>query len=220
VSLLGPLLVAAAALPGAGGATPAAPYEVARPHIVQRRIPFGARRRREMAAYSARHYGRRTYRLRNPHVIVEHYTANTSLSATINTFASDAADPELHERPGTCAHFVIDSGGTIYQLVPLRWRCRHTVGLNWTAIGIEHVGTSDAAVMSSPRVLRASLRLTRWLRCTDGIRVRDVIGHAESLSSPYHHERVRSLRTQTHGDMTHGSMQRYRRRLAKLGCGA
>ena len=29
---------------------------------------------------------------------------------------------------------------------------------------------------------------------------RDVIGHAESLSSPYHHERVARLRTQTHGD--------------------
>ncbi|MEA2281756.1 MAG: hypothetical protein QOK21_2363 [Solirubrobacteraceae bacterium] len=219
--LLGALLLAAAAA-GPGGATaPAqtsAPAASLRPPIVERRIAFGARRRREMAAYSARHYGTRSYRLRHPHVIVEHYTANTSLSATINTFASDAPDPELHERPGTCAHFVIDTDGTIYQLVPLRWRCRHTVGLNWTAIGIEHVGTSDAAVMSHPRVLRASLRLTRWLRCMDGIRVRDVIGHAESLSSPYHHERVRWLRTQTHGDMTHPSMQRYRARLAKLGC--
>ena len=208
--LLAPLLLAAAAAP--------VPAEAPRPAIVQRRIPFGAKRRQEMAAYSARHYGRRTFRLRHPHVIVEHYTANTSLSATISTFASDAPDPELHERPGTCAHFVIDSDGTIYQLVPLRWRCRHTVGLNWTAIGIEHVGASDAAVMSRPRVLRASLRLTRWLRCMDGIRVRDVIGHSESLSSPYHHERVARLRTQTHGDMTHASMQRYRAKLAKQGC--
>jgi N-acetylmuramoyl-L-alanine amidase len=219
--LLGALLFAAAAVPGPGAAAPAAasaPAASLRPPIVQRRIRFGARRRREMAAYSARHYGRRTYRLRHPHVIVEHYTANTSLAATIDTFASDAPDPELHERPGTCAHFVIDSDGTIYQLVPLRWRCRHTVGLNWTAIGIEHVGTSDAAVMDNPRVLRASLRLTRWLRCRDAIRVRDVIGHSESLASPYHHERVARLRAQTHADMTHASMQRYRAKLAKLGC--
>jgi N-acetylmuramoyl-L-alanine amidase len=212
--LLAPLLLAAAAAPAPAPSAAGPP----RPAIVQRRIPFGAGRRREMAAYSARHYGRRTFKLRHPHVIVEHYTANTSLSATINTFASDAPDPELHERPGTCAHFVIDADGTIYQLVPLRWRCRHTVGLNWTAIGIEHVGASDAAVMSRPRVLRASLRLTRWLRCTDGIRVRDVIGHSESLSSPYHHERVARLRTQTHGDMTHASMQRYRAKLAAQGC--
>jgi beta-N-acetylhexosaminidase len=29
---------------------------------------------------------------------------------------------------------------------------------------------------------------------------RNVIGHAESISSPYHHELVAALRTQTHGD--------------------
>jgi beta-N-acetylhexosaminidase len=50
--------------------------------------------------------------------------------------------------------------------------------------------------------------------------VRDVIGHAESLSSPYHHERVRRLRRQTHADMSHAAMRRYRRRLARLTCPA
>jgi N-acetylmuramoyl-L-alanine amidase len=190
------------------------------PQVIQRPIPFPAHRVREMAAYSARHYGRRTARLRHPHVIVEHYTANDSFPATWSTFAADVPDPELHELPGTCAHFVIDQRGRIFQLVPLRLRCRHTVGLNWTAIGIEHVGRSDAAVLGRPRVLRASLRLTRWLRCRYGIPVRDVIGHAESLSSPYHHERVARLRTQTHADMSHPAMVRYRRRLTRLGsCG-
>ena len=57
-----------------------------------------------------------------------------------NAFAADAPDPELGQLPGTCAHFVIDRDGTIYQLVPLGIMCRHTVGLNYTAIGIEHVG--------------------------------------------------------------------------------
>src|SRR5207253_9049370 len=69
--------------------------------IVQKPIPFGAQRRAETAAYAARHYGLRTWRLEHPQVIVEHYTANTSFSATWNTFASDAPDPELRERPGT-----------------------------------------------------------------------------------------------------------------------
>ena len=31
---------------------------------------------------------------------------------------------------------------------------------------------------------------------------KNVIGHAESLSSPFHHELVPALRTQTHGDWT------------------
>jgi N-acetylmuramoyl-L-alanine amidase len=187
--------------------------------VVQKRIPFGAKRRREMAAYARRHYGIDSYRLKNPHVIVEHYTAGTTFGSAYNTFAQDTRDVELHELPGVCSHFVIDTDGTIYQLVSVKIMCRHTVGLNYTAIGIEHVGTSDGAVMGNPRVLRSSLRLTRWLRCTYGIKVKDVIGHNESLSSPYHRERVRRLRTQTHGDMTHATMQRYRSKLRRLACG-
>jgi len=35
-------------------------------------IPFGEKRKHEMAAYSERHYGEQTWRLRHPHVIVEH----------------------------------------------------------------------------------------------------------------------------------------------------
>jgi beta-N-acetylhexosaminidase len=192
---------------------------VPRPPIVAKPIPFPALRKREMAAYARLHYGIDSYTLRNPHVIVEHYTANTSFSATYNTFAQDSPDVELHELPGVCSHFVIDTDGTIYQLVPTSIMCRHTVGLNYTAIGIEHVGTSDAAVIDNPRVLRSSLALTRWLRCSDGIAVKDVIGHNESLSSPYHMERVARLRTQTHGDMTRASMDVYRSKLRDLGCG-
>jgi beta-N-acetylhexosaminidase len=164
-----------------------------------------------MRRYAERHYRLHTYRLRAPHVIVEHVTVTTTFRATFNTFAPDVPDAELHELPGVCSHFVIDRDGTIHQLVPLSLMCRHTVGLNWTAIGIEHVGTSDAQVMGDVRQLRASVRLTRWLQARFGIATRDVIGHAESLSSPYHRERVKRLRRQTHGDMKHSTMVRYRR---------
>ena len=190
------------------------------PPIVQRPIPFGAARKREMAAYARRHYGISTYRLRDPHVIVEHVSVTSSIAATYNTFAPDRPDVELHELPGVCSHFAVGRDGTIVQFVPLSIICRHTVGLNWTAVGIEHVGFRDADVMGNPRQLRASLALTRWLRCRFGIRVRDVIGHNESLSSPYHRERVARLRRQTHGDMARPAMQRYRARLRALSCGA
>jgi beta-N-acetylhexosaminidase len=94
--------------------------------------------------------------------------------------------------------------------------CRHTVGLNYTAIGIEHVGLSDGQVMGNSRQLRSSLRLTRFLEGRYGIKTRNVIGHNESLSSPYHKERVARLRSQTHGDMRHSTMQRYRKLLSRL----
>jgi N-acetylmuramoyl-L-alanine amidase len=187
------------------------------PTIVQRPIPFPAHRKREMAAYAKRHYGIDSYRLKDPHVIVEHYTVTSTFRQTFNTFAPDVADSELHELPGTCSHFVIDKDGTIYQLVSLSLMCRHTVGLNYTAIGIEHVGNSDAEILHNKRQLAASLRLTRWLRCRYGIAVKNVIGHSESVSSPYHRERVARLRTQTHGDWTRADMRRYRARLAARG---
>jgi N-acetylmuramoyl-L-alanine amidase len=187
-----------------------------KPAIVWKPIPFGAERRAETVAYAQRHYGLRTWRLAHPHVIVEHYTANDSFSATWNTFASDAADPELHERPGTCAHFVVDTDGTIYQLVPLTTICRHTVGLNWTAIGIEHVGTSDAAILQNPRQLAASQRLTLWLMTRFHISLPNVIGHNESLTSPYHRERYAPWRCQTHGDWRHADMAIYRKKLLTL----
>ena len=187
-----------------------------KPVIVEKPIPFGAARRAETAAYAKRHYGIDTWRLRSPHVIVEHYTATTSFSSAWSTFAADTPDAELGELPGTCAHFVIDRDGTIYQLVPLSTICRHTVGLNWTAIGIEHVGTSDASILGNPRQLRASLRLTLWLMTRFDISLPNVIGHAESLTSPYHRELYTPWRCQTHGDWQHADMVVYRRDLAAL----
>jgi beta-N-acetylhexosaminidase len=186
---------------------------VIHPHIVWKPIPYGPRRRAEMAQYAAKHYGIRTWALR-PKVIVEHYTAGESFSATWNAFAADVPDPELGELPGTCAHFVVDKDGTIYQLVPLSVMCRHTVGLNHVAIGIEHVGTSDAEVLHDAAQLRASLVLTRWLMAKFHISPANVIGHGESLSSPFHKELYRPWAHQTHGDWTHADMQLYRAKLA------
>lgn len=215
---LSPLLALVAAF--AGVTTPAAPHHaatpgarpaaVARPSVAQRPIPFPARRKREMASYARRHYGIDRYRLASPKVIVEHYTANDSFRATFNTFARDTPDVELGELPGTCAHYVIDRDGTISQLVSTSIMCRHTVGLNYTAIGIEHVGFSDSQVLGNKRQLRSSLSLTRYLQSRYSITTKNVIGHNESRSSRYHRERVARLRDQTHGDFRRKSMDRYR----------
>jgi N-acetylmuramoyl-L-alanine amidase len=197
---------------------PPAQVDALRPPIVQRPIPFGAVRKRETAAYARRHYGLDTFRLRDPHVIVEHLTVTPSIAATYNTFAPDRPDVELHELPGVCSHFVVGRDGTIVQFVALSIMCRHTVGLNWTAFGIEHVGSRDSDLLGNARQLRASLRLTRWLRCRYAIKVRDVIGHNESLTSPYHRERVARLRRQTHADLATPAMRRYRAMLRALPC--
>jgi N-acetylmuramoyl-L-alanine amidase-like protein len=200
--------------PGPTGSRPSA----ARPRIVQRPIPFGAKRREEMRAYARRHYGLDSFRLQGPKVIVEHYTVTDSFRSVYETFAADVRDVELHELPGVCAHFVVDKDGTIYQLVALNNMCRHTVGLNDTAIGIEQVGRSAREILDRPAQFGAVVRLTAWLRCRYAIALRDVIGHNESLSSPYHHEDVVALRRQTHGDWTRAQMTPVRARVGRYRC--
>jgi len=187
-----------------------------RPPVVAKPIPFGSARKAQMTAYAKRHYGLATWRLVRPKVVVIHYSATDSFTSVWNTFASNRPDPELHELPGDCAHFVVDRDGTVYQLVSLAAMCRHTVGLNWTAIGIEHVGTSDAEILGNPRQLQASLHLVAWLMGRYGIQLGDVIGHNESLTSPYHHELVPAWRCQTHGDWPRPDMAVYRSKLAVL----
>jgi N-acetylmuramoyl-L-alanine amidase len=187
---------------------------ILRPPMKWKPIPYGSKRRSQMAAYSKRHYGRRTWHLRQPKVIVEHYTDGLSWSSAWNHFASNAK--HNGEYPGVCAHFIIDRDGTIYHLVDLGIRCRHAVGMNWTSIGIEHVGTSDRMVLGNRRQMRSGIRLTLWLMQRYDINIGNVIGHAETLQSRYHRELYPSWRCLVHADFPHWAMHKYRRRVRHL----
>lgn len=184
------------------------------PGVQRRLIPFGKRRKRQMALYSKRHYGDFEWRLLAPRQIVLHMAEAPTTSSVYNTFAENRA--LFGQSPGVCTHFVVGPRGGVIQFVGLRTRCRHVAGLNHVAIGIEHVGYGDGDLMGDRRQLRGSLQVVRRLRCLFGIRVRDVIGHNESLRSPYYRERVRSARGQTSADMRRASMRTYRRKLSRL----
>jgi N-acetylmuramoyl-L-alanine amidase len=188
-----------------------------KPSVRKRLIPYSQKRKRQMAAYSKRHYGRYKWHLRNPKLIVIHYAVAGSIGAIYNTFAPNNPDPEFGELPGVCSHYAVGAGGGTVKFVPPSTRCRHVVGLNHVAIGIEHVGFSDSDVLNRPAQLNASLRLSQWLRCRFGIPIEGVIGHNESLSSPYYKELDPRFKGQTHGDFNRASMERYRGELRKLG---
>jgi N-acetylmuramoyl-L-alanine amidase len=199
-------------------AAAAASRPVPPPRIVQSPIPFPQARKDQMRAYALEHYGIDSYRLADPHLIIWHYTETTTYQSVWNAFADDVPDSEFHALPQDCAHFVIDTDGTIHQLVPLDIMCRQVVGLNYTAIGIENVGESDRQVMTDARQYAAALALTRYLRCRFHIPVSGVIGHNESLQSPYYRERVAAFRGQTHADFDRADMNVVRRAVAKLRC--
>ncbi len=172
----------------ASGEPRAGSAAAAKPAIQKRLIPYPKKRKREMAAYSKRHYGQYKWALVDPKLIVIHYAAAGSIGAIYNTFAPDRPDVEFHQLPGVCSHYAAGGGGGIAKFVPPSIRCRHVVGLNHVAIGIEHVGFSDGDILNRPPQLNASLQLTQWLRCRFGIPIEGVIGHNESLGSPYYKE--------------------------------
>jgi hypothetical protein len=173
----------------AGAPRPVGATSVLPPPIVRDPIPFGRARRAEMARYSLRHYGERTYRLSDHKVIVLHFTAGSTYRSAYWTFYADT--PNKGELPGVSAHFVIDKDGTIYRLVPLYIRARHCIGLNHVSIGVEFVQETgvgarwaDQRILHRTRQVRAGLRLVRYLMERYGISKRDVIGHAMANDSP------------------------------------
>jgi hypothetical protein len=217
--LAGVLIAAALALPAEAPALPTPSVAVARPRIVADPIPYGAARRRQMARYSGRHYGHRIWRLRRRRVIVLHFTAGSSYSGAWRTFASNA--PARGELPGVCAHYLIGKAGRIGELVPPRIRCRHAIGLNHRAIGIEMVqeagrGSHWAArqILSRRSQIRPALRLVAWLKQRFDITMRDVIGHAMVNHSPYFRD-LRGWRND-HADWLRAEVKRFRRRLRRL----
>jgi hypothetical protein len=216
--LVAALTVGVLAGPGAGASPPGATESAApKPEIRKMLIPYTKKRKRDMAAYSKRHYGASKWRLVNPKLIVVHYAVAGSIGTIFNTFAPNRPDVEFGELPGVCSHYAVGAGGGAVKFVSPTIRCRHVVGLNHVSIGIEHVGFSDGDILNRPAQLNGSLQLVQWLRCRFGIPIDCVIGHSESLSSPFYKELDPRFKGKTHGDFNRASMERYRADLAKLG---
>lgn len=182
-------------------------------------IPYDRARKRQMAAYSNRHYGEREWRLDDPRAIVLHYTATSTYRPVFNAFAANA--PSLGERPGVCAQFVVGKDGTIHQLTRLYVRCRHTIGLNQTAIGIEmvqqDVGSrhgAEQAILNRRAQARAAVHLVAWLKQRYRIEIKNVIGHAMANDSPLFKD-LEGWRND-HVDWRAGDVRDFRSRVIRL----
>lgn len=190
-----------------------------RPRIAWDPIPYARERRQQMAAYSARHYGRRRWQLRRRRVIVLHFTAGSSYQSAWNTFAANS--PARGELPGVCTHYVVPRGGVVHQLVRLGVRCRHAVGLNHRSIGIEMVqplgrGSHWAAqrILHRRAQIRSVLRLVRYLRGRFNVPMRHVIGHSMANSNRYFKD-LQGWRND-HTDWLWRDVRVFRRRLARI----
>ena len=190
---------------------------VEKPPIVEKFIPYGPTRKKQMAAYSYRHYGVRTAELNDPKVIVLHYTVSPNWQSPWNLFASNSASPgpsgSKPEMPGGCTHFLVGKTGKIIQLAPLTTMCRHAIGINDRSIGIEFVEMSSAAnILKRAKQTAAGVALVRWLQSETGIETKNVIGHRMVNDSPYFHELVKGWRND-HTDWSAGQVRTFRSQL-------
>lgn len=116
-----------------------------------------------------------------PRMVVVHWTANHSYDATWNTFkeARLKGRPELIQSSAlnVSSQYVIERDGTIYQLLPDTLFARHTIGLNYCAIGIENIGSSNAPLTKEQ--LEANTALINQL--ARKYPIQQVIGHHEYL---------------------------------------
>lgn len=193
--------------------------ETARPEITRDHIPYGARRKRQMVAYSKRHYGYRRWELTRARAIVLHFTAGPSYESARDHFASNA--PNRDELPGVCAHYIVDKDGSIYEVVGPRIRCRHAIGLNHRSLGVEMVqeaGSSshwaDRQILQRRPQVRAALRLVSYLMDRFEVRMRNVIGHSMANNSRY----FKDLQGwhNDHTDWLWRDVKEFRRRLARV----
>ncbi len=115
-----------------------------------------------------------------PIMIVLHWTAAKTMLSTFNAFNKPTLDGDRVAIAGASSlnvssQFLIDRDGTIYRLMPENSFARHVIGLNYCAIGVENVGSSDFPLTEAQ--LLANEQLVRYL--TKKYKIQYLIGHYE-----------------------------------------
>jgi beta-N-acetylhexosaminidase len=114
--------------------------------IHQKPITFTPKRIALTKEYVKEHYGMEIEDIEmTPQSIVLHWTSDLDCNASYERLKPEILLSDRKELAGAgalnvSAHFLVDRDGTIYQLMPSNWIARHTIGLNFSSIGIENVG--------------------------------------------------------------------------------
>jgi N-acetyl-anhydromuramyl-L-alanine amidase AmpD len=118
--------------------------------IFQKPINFNNDRVQLSLDYLRTHYGIIADSIEiKPKMIVLHWTAYNTFKESYDAFypprlkLNDRGDISQQSELNVSAHYLIDRGGEIYQLMPDHWLARHVIGLNYYAIGIENVGGAN-----------------------------------------------------------------------------
>ena len=130
------------------------------PDIIDKPILQNEYRTKLQQEYSLRHYGKVITEI-IPQAVVVHWTGALTVESTYNWFYKpNYSDGTLN----VASQFLVDRDGTIYRLAPETSLCRHAIGYNWCAIGIENVGGPNDNENLTEAQLEANIQLIRYLR--------------------------------------------------------
>lgn len=104
-----------------------------------------------------------------PKMIVIHHTALDDFSKSYDRLnpeilLSDRKDISNASKLNVSAHFLVDSNGKIYSLMPETYMARHVIGLNYSSIGIENVGGQKKGDKLTSKQLEANIKLVKYLK--------------------------------------------------------
>lgn len=128
--------------------------------------------KKQIATYSARHYGEKTWEL-EPKCIVLHYTAGASFPWNLVNTPDFAG-----ETPGLASHYVVD-GGKVWELLPPNVRSRGAYGINHRALNIEMVGKDATDMAARTQTLDTSARLVAQLMKQFNIPLSEIYSHEQ-----------------------------------------
>lgn len=152
--------------------------------IKQKPIEFGKQRVELTKEYIKQHYGLEVDDITIiPKIIVVHHTALDDFERSFKRMKdeillSDRTDISNGGKLNVSAHYLIDKDGTIYSLMQDNHMARHTIGLNYSAIGIENVGGQNDRDNLTDKQLQANKELINYLKSKYKT-IKYVIGHYE-----------------------------------------
>jgi N-acetyl-anhydromuramyl-L-alanine amidase AmpD len=150
--------------------------------IIQKPIHFSEHRKELTLDYIRTHYGISPEGITiDPRIIVVHYTAIPTFQGSFEAFDNEELPTSRSDIAASKASanvsvpYLVDTDGTIYQLMPDNWMGRHVIGLNYSSIGIENVGSLGTL---TDRQLEANIKLIKHLQSKYG-NIDYLIGHSD-----------------------------------------
>lgn len=115
-----------------------------------------------------------------PKMIVLHYTAGGTVESNYKYFNKTHLENtrntlKKQSTLNVSSQFIIDRDGTIYQLMEPNMFARHTIGLNYCAIGVENIGSKKQPL--TEKQVTANAQLVRYL--AQKYKIEYLIGHSE-----------------------------------------